>query len=226
MKKARLAVCAFGFTIAAALASTVLADGLIGVRKKFVAKSYNWESVRRVAIFPIQNAIETEIGTDGKPKWSPPNQFPSDSVLRPLLSEMIRRIKYLDSTIVVLVSDPLTFEMPDPALIRIAGKATSADAVIMLRVTKIDNERATPETPGVQHQGRTLPPIPGKPASTSVRMNFTIHEVRNAGLIWQFEVDGKGTRGGLGETTTESSPPGPEGVIKDLVLAAGLVLPF
>jgi hypothetical protein len=152
--------------------------------------------------------------------------FPADSVIQPIASEMARKIKQLDSSIVVLLIDPLKSTISQPLIMKVASGATGADAIMELGVSKVDYIEATSNSPGPLVNGKQMPPIAGKPAATRVRMSFTLTDAKSGGMIWQVDVEGKESRGGVGGSPEETDPPTPEGLIRDLTITAASWLPF
>lgn len=201
-------------------------ESKIVIHERFIPKSYNWDAIRRIAILPIGHEKQAAVAPGTKRKWTQQRPFPSDSLIQPLVSEMVRQIKRLDSTIVVLLIDPLKSTIPQPLIIKVAGGATGADAVMEIVVSSVIYLEATPDSPGPFVNGKQMPPIAGKPAATRVRMSFTLTDSKTGGLIWLIDVEGKESRGAVGGSPDEADPPGPEGLIKDLTISAASWLPF
>lgn len=196
------------------------------VRKKFIPKSYNWEQVRRVAILPIAKPKETAVAPGETRKWTAPPILPPDSVIQSVTREMVKQIKRLDSSIVVMIIDPLNAQVSQPLVMKIAGGATGANAIMEMTISDIEYYEAKPETPGPLVNGVRLPAISGRPAATRVRMSFTMTDPQSSGLIWQVDLEGKESSGGPGGSPDEAEPPSPEALLQELVRAAGSWLPF
>lgn len=196
------------------------------VRKKFTRRSYNWESVRRIAILPLKMKAEEAVAPGENRKWTATRAFPPDSVVQPLVQEMVRQIKHVDSSIVVMLIDRIEINAPQSMVLKIASGATGADAVVEITLNDVEYFAAKPEAPGPFVNGARLPAIPGRPAATRVRMSFTMTDPESSGLIWQVDLEGKETSGGPGGSPDEADPPSPEALIQDLIISAGSWLPF
>lgn len=201
-------------------------EAKIVIHEQFIPKAYNWAAIRRIAILPIEPPGDEAPAPGSRPAVMRRQPFPADSVIQPIAMEMVRKIKLLDSSIVVLLIDQLKSTIPQPLIMKVAGGATGADAIMEIGVTSVKYFEATPDSPGPLVNGKQMPPIAGKPAATRVRMSFTLTHSETGGMIWQVDVEGKESRGGVGGTPDESKPPGPEGLIKDLTLTAAALLPF
>lgn len=201
-------------------------ESTIAVRRKFIPKGYDWEHIRRIAILPIGHTDEVAVAPGENRQWRGTRVFPPDSVIQPLAQEMVRQIKHLDSSIVVLLIDPLTIQAPQPLIMKIAGGATRANAVMEMTISDIEYFEAKPESAGPFVNGERLPSIPGRPAATRVRMSFTMTDPRSSTLVWQVDLEGKQSQGGAGGSPDEAKPPSPERLIRELIVTAGSWLPF
>lgn len=198
----------------------------VAVRKKFIRRSHNWESVRRIAILPIKMKAEEAVAPGENRKWTATRVFPPDSVVQPLVQELVRQIKHLDSSIVVMLIDRMEINAPQSMVLKIAGGATGANAVIEMTINDVEYLAAKPEAPAPIVNGARLPAIPGRPAATRVRMSFTMTDPRSSGSIWQVDLEGKESSGGPGGSPDEADPPSPEALIQELIINAGSWLPF
>lgn len=221
-----LGVLACACTCLFLLPQSAWSESKIVIHDKFIPKAYNWAAVRRIAILPIEPPGDDvpEPGSRSAPMRRQP--FPADSVIQPIAKEMVRKIKLLDSSIVVLLIDQLKSTIPQPLILMVAGGATRADAIMEMGVTNVKYFEATPDSPGPLVNGKRMPPIAGKPAATRVRMSFTLTDSKSGGMVWQIDVEGKESRGGVRGSPDEAEPPGPEGLIKDLTVTAASWLPF
>ena len=206
--------------------SGISGDATIVVRKKFIPKAYAWEHIRRIAILPIETVEEEAVAPGETRKWTAPRMFPPDSVIQAIAFEMVRQIKLLDTNIVVMLIDPLKIQAPQPLVMKIAGGATGANAIMEMTINDIEFFDAKSEAPGPLVNGARLPSIPGRSAATRVRMSFTMTDPRSSGLIWQVDLEGKQSSGGPGGSPDEADPPNPEALIQDLIITAGSWLPF
>lgn len=219
-------VLVFAFACLVFLPQVAVSETKIAVRKKYIPKSYSWETVRRVAILPIVTKEKEAVAPGENRKWTATRMFPPDSVIQPFTHEMVRQIKHLDSSIVVMLIDSLKIQVPPSLVMKIAGGATDANAIMEMTITDIEYFEAKSEAPGPIINGAQLPAIPGRPAATKIRMSFAMTEPQSSRLIWQVDLEGKESNEGMGGSPDEADPPSPEALIEELVKTAGALLPF
>ena len=121
---------------------------------------------------------------------------------------------------------PMANPLPEEMYLKVVAGTTKADALMTIRVSDVEYDEASPTMPGPYLNGSNLPSPGGNSASTRARLNVALQETKQFSVIWQIDVEGKESQGGVGGTPDATDPPSPEGLIRELMITAASWLPF